>query len=86
MVPVSGNTAILNNPGNGNTTISLGGTVAIGGIKFDSAYAAAYTLGTAVGNGDAFKFDAGGAITVTGTVTTLQTFNAAIQALGVPDD
>ncbi len=66
---------------NGNTTISLNGiTQPIGYITFDSVSSAAYTLGSLAG--DAFSVSAGGAITVTSTVTTAQTINAAIGSLG----
>ncbi len=83
VVPVSGNTAIFSIAGNGNTTIGLGGAAQpVGGIKFDTTAAAAYILGSAVGNGDGFLFDAGAAVTVTGTVTTAQTLNAAIKTNG----
>ncbi len=81
LVPVSGQLALFNQA-SPNTTVSLGGTVPIGTIKFDSAACAAYTLGSAVGNGDAFLFDLGGSVNVTVAVTTAQTFNTAIQTQG----
>ena len=63
-VPVSGNTAIFNGTGNGNTTINLGGTSQpINWIYYDTANAAAYTIGQTAG--DALNFDTG-QITVTG--------------------
>ena len=81
-VPVSGNTAVFNGAGNGNTSISLGGAAQpIGTIQFDTAAAASYTFG-ALASGDAFNFDAAGAITVTNTVTAAQTFDAAILTNG----
>ena len=79
--PVSGNTAIFNTTSVSGYTISLNGVVPIGGIVFATGVGS-YTFGAAVGNGDAFKFDAGASITVQSPVTSLQTFNAAIQALG----
>ncbi len=78
-VPTSGDMAIFDGPGNGNTTISLGGTRPIGGIEFSSASAAAYTLGS---SSDQLDVDANGAITVASDVTTAQTINAKINGLG----
>jgi fibronectin-binding autotransporter adhesin len=78
-VPVSGDTALFNGAGNGHTSISLGASSQpIKIILFDTAGAAAYTLGT-LSSGDKFNFDAGGAITVNSTVTTPQLINAATQ-------
>ena len=80
-VPGSGNTAVFNGAGNGNTSISLGGSAQpIGALQF-IANPAAYTLGT-LASGDKFNFDAGGSITVNNSVTTPQTINANIQASG----
>jgi autotransporter-associated beta strand protein len=81
-VPVSTNTAVFNGAGNGNTSISLGNTSQpIKNIQFDTAGAAGYTLGV-LSSGDKFNVDAGGAITVTSSVTTPQLINADIQANG----
>ncbi len=82
VAPGTGLIAKFTGPGNGNTTISLGGTVGINTFLFDTANAAAYTFGAAVGNGDTFRIDSGGSIFVSNLVTTAQTFNTAIQALG----
>src|SRR4051794_38800916 len=63
-VPISGDTALFNGSGNGNTNISLGAaTQPINTIRFDGAIATPYTLGV-LASGDKFNFDAGGAITV----------------------
>jgi autotransporter-associated beta strand protein len=61
--------------------IDLGGLARpIGTILFDTANAAAYSFS---GNaGDAFTFDAGGAITLNSTVAATETFNAPLQFLG----
>jgi hypothetical protein len=77
-VPVSSNIANFDNAGNGNTTISLGGTRPIGFIQFNAG-AAAYTLGSSP---EQFDVDAGGSITVASGVTSPQTVNAKINALG----
>ena len=80
-VPVSGNTALFNAT-SANTSITLGGTAQpIGNITFDTAGAVAYILGN-LGSGDAFTVDAGGTISVTNTVTTLQTINANLNSTG----
>jgi hypothetical protein len=74
-VPVSGSTAVFSSAGNGNTAISLGGTTQqVGNLWFDTANAAAYTIGQLAG--DALAFDAGGEIRVFDTVTNPQTINA----------
>ena len=44
---VGGDIATFNGDGNGNTIIDLGGVTTNGGITFDSASAAAYTIGVA---------------------------------------
>ena len=79
-LPGSGKTAIFQNA-SPNTTVSLGGVARpIGGLRFDTASAPAYTIGSTAG--DALIFDANAAITVTNTVTTPQTVAAAVQVLG----
>jgi fibronectin-binding autotransporter adhesin len=80
VVPATQLTALFNGP-SPNTTVSLGGAAQpLKQIVFDSANAAAYTIG--VGTGDALLFDVGGGILVTSTVTTLQTINAGLNPLG----
>ncbi len=80
-VPQSGDVAIFDNAGNGNTTINLGGaTQPINGLYFDTASAAAYTIGQQTG--DTLDFDSGGTVTVTNAVTTSQTINAAVNVNG----
>lgn len=80
-VPSTGNTALFNDTGAANASISLGGgTQQINTISFDSTTTAAYNLG--VTTGDEFSFDPGGAITTSGTVATLQTISAAINGAG----
>ena len=64
-----------------NTTVSLGGAARpVGGLKFDTAAAPAYTIGSTAG--DALVFDASAAVSVTNTVTTAQTVAAGVQLLG----
>jgi hypothetical protein len=76
-VPGSGATAVFSGPGNGNTSISLGGTTqSINTLFFDAASAAAYTIGQLPG--DTLSFDSGGQLVVSDTVTTPQVINAAV--------
>jgi hypothetical protein len=79
-VPSSSDTAIFDGASS-NTLINLGATRQIGSIQFATGSAAAYTLG----NGSAteqFDVAANGGITVASDVTTAQTINAKINALG----
>jgi hypothetical protein len=81
-VPVSGDTALFNGNGNGNTSISLGGaTQPINTVRFDGAIATPYTVGV-LNSGDKLNFDNGGSIVVANNITVLQTINAAIQTNG----
>ncbi|MFT4176735.1 MAG: autotransporter-associated beta strand repeat-containing protein, partial [Luteolibacter sp.] len=80
-VPEIGNTATFNSAGNGNTTIDLGTGVTVGNIIFDTADAAAYTIGS--GGIGAQTLTISGItgvqnIDVTATVATAQTINANI--------
>jgi autotransporter-associated beta strand protein len=75
-VPVSGDTATFSGAGNGHTTISLG-SVTVKLIIFDTASAAAYTLGASVGAGTFTLNDAGG-VSVTSTVVNNETINSNI--------
>ena len=72
--PVSGDTAVFNNAGNGNILLSLT-TGTLTSILFDTSSAAAYTLGATVG-ADTLKLDNGGSITMNSTVTAAQTINS----------
>jgi hypothetical protein len=88
-VPGSSNTdvALFNGLGNSNTSITLGNTALTpGGITFDTANAAAYTLGSNTSDGSFTIAAAGnataGAIALTATVTTAQTINSPITLTG----
>jgi fibronectin-binding autotransporter adhesin len=76
-VPSDGDTATFDNPGNGNTTISVAG-ITVKAIEFDSSSAAAYTLGTGQINSQTFTLSDSGLVTVNNTVTKAQLFNASI--------
>ena len=81
-VPGSGDTATFNGAGNGNTTITLSlHLVTIHTIVFDTASAAAYTIGN---RGDSLTLNDGGAITVNSTVTNRERVSADV-ILGTDD-
>ena len=75
-VPGLGNTATFNGTGNGNTGITVG-TISLSNITFDTANAAAYTLGATPGTGTiTFADGTTTAITMNGTVTANEIINA----------
>jgi fibronectin-binding autotransporter adhesin len=82
--PTTNELATFNGAGNGNTTIDLGAGVTVRSLVFDSANAAAYTIGSgAVGSQTLTLNVAGwnqeqGGITVNSTVTNNQLFNANV--------
>lgn len=76
-VPGTGNTATFANAGNGHTTLSIA-SVFITNVLFDTANAAAYTIGAGGVNVQTLLLDPGAAITVNSTVTNNQTFNAGL--------
>ena len=77
-VPTLGDTAVFNNAGNAVTTIDLGAGVTIGNVLFDSANAAAYTIGNGSIGSQTLTLNDAGTITVNPTVANSQVFNAAI--------
>ena len=78
-VPGTGDTATFNNAGNANTTLDLGSGVTIGNLYFNTASAAAYTIGSgAAGSQTLTLSTAGGSIAMDGTVANNQTINAAL--------
>jgi autotransporter-associated beta strand protein len=78
-VPGTGDTATFNDAGNGNTTIDLGGGVTIGTVLFDTASAAAYTVGSGAVGSQTLTLDNAGTITINSGVTTNQLFNSNVQ-------
>jgi autotransporter-associated beta strand protein len=77
-VPGSGNTATFNNAGGALDTLDLGSGVTMGNLIFDTASAAAYTLGSGAADSQTLTLNNNGSITLNSTVTTNQTINAAI--------
>ena len=77
--PGAGDTAIFNNAGNLNTSLSLGSPVSISSVVFDTADAAAYTVGSL---GETLTLLDGGSIGLSSSVTANQTISANL-VLGV---
>ncbi len=71
-------TATFNSAGNGQTTINLGAGVTINTVLFETATAAAYTIGSGAVGSQTLTLENGGAITTSSTVTNGQVVNAAV--------
>lgn len=78
IVPGTLETATFNGAGNGNTVINLGSGVAIGTVLFDTASAAAYTIGSGGAGSQTLTFDDTGVVTMNATVANNQLFNSNI--------
>ncbi|MGC3988509.1 MAG: autotransporter-associated beta strand repeat-containing protein [Chthoniobacteraceae bacterium] len=76
--PATGDTAVFNNSGNGNTTLGLGSGVTVSTLLFDTSSAAAYTIGAGAVNSQTLTLNNAGAITLNSTVAANQLINAAI--------
>jgi autotransporter-associated beta strand protein len=77
-VPGAADTATFNNAGNSHTIISLGTGVGIVNIIFDTANAAAYTIGSGSLGSQTLNMNGSGVFNVTSTVTNTETFNALL--------
>ncbi len=75
--PGATDTATFNGAGNGNTTISVAG-VTINTILFDTANAAAYTIGSGVAGSQTLTLANGGAVTMNAAAGHDELFNATI--------
>ncbi|MBK8091575.1 MAG: autotransporter-associated beta strand repeat-containing protein [Verrucomicrobiaceae bacterium] len=75
-VPGTGDSATFNNDGNGNTTIDLGTGLTVATVIFDTASAAAFTLGSGGVGAQTLTLDTTGAITMNSTVAANQLVNA----------
>ena len=75
--PVAVDRAIFDGLGNGNTTLDLQTGATIAQILFDSANAAAYTLGTS--GSQTLTLGTGGSVTVNSTVAANQAIAAALR-------
>lgn len=78
IAPVSGDTATFSDGGNGNTTVSLGAGATVNAVLFDTASAAAYTIGSGAVNSQPLTLNNGGAITLNSTIGYNQLFNSSI--------
>ena len=76
--PTTGETARFNGAGNGNTTIDLGTGVTVGTLFFDSANAAAYTIGSGAVGSQTLTTGNYSYLSVNSTVTNNQLFNANV--------
>ena len=76
--PGTGDTATFNGAGNANVVINLGGGVTINTVLFNTASAAAYTIGTSPAGGQTLSLNNTGGITMNSTVANNELFNAAI--------
>ncbi len=76
--PGFSDTATFNNGGNGNTNISLGTGIQINNIIFDTANAAAYTIGSGGVNNQNMNVNGSGQFSLNSTVTNSQLFNASL--------
>ena len=78
-VPGTGNTATFNGAaGAGGAVIDLGAGVTINTILFDTANAAAYTIGSGAVGSQTLILDDSGAVTMNATVASNELFNANI--------
>jgi autotransporter-associated beta strand protein len=76
--PGTGNTATFDGAGNGNVVLDLGLGVTIGSLLFNTASAAAYTIGAGAVGSQTLTLDNGGAITLDATVANNQLVNSAL--------
>lgn len=83
-VPGTGNQALFNNAGGGNTTIDLGGGVTIRQLVFNASGAAAYTIGSGAVNSQSLTLDStgNGTIQMNSTVQNHQLVNAQVNLPG----
>ena len=71
-------TATFNSAGGGQTTINLGAGVTLNTVLFETATAAAYTIGSGAVGSQTLTLENGGAITTSSTVVNGQVVNAAV--------
>jgi autotransporter-associated beta strand protein len=76
--PSGSDEATFNGSGNANTVIDLTGLASILNITFDTASAAAYTLGSGGTNGQTLTLENSGTMALSNTVANSQTVNAAV--------
>ena len=79
-VPGAADTALFNNAGNSNTSITFSAASSVLNITFDTNSVAAYTIGTT--SGDDLTLGAGGAVDITSSVTNAQIINEPLVLSG----
>jgi len=79
VVPGTGETATFNNAGNGFVLIDLGAGVTISNLLFDTASAAAYTIGTGGAGGQTLTLNHAGGITLGAGLANDQVINALLR-------
>jgi len=77
-VPGTGDVATFADAGNGNTILDLGTGVTLRGVLFDSANAAAYTIGSGPVRGQSLVLDNSGTVTMNAAVAANESFNANV--------
>ncbi|NBW87828.1 MAG: hypothetical protein EBR23_13640, partial [Planctomycetia bacterium] len=77
-VPGTADTATFNNAGNSRTTVSLGSGVTVSTILFDTATAAAYTIGSGGAGSQTLTLNDSGAVTMNATVVNNQRIDANV--------
>jgi autotransporter-associated beta strand protein len=83
--PSGGDTATFNNAGGFSTALDIVGLSGILNITFDTATAAAYTIGAGAANSQTLVMGNNGTYRMTSSAAAAQTFNAAVQ-LGTSGD
>jgi autotransporter-associated beta strand protein len=83
--PSGGDTATFNNAGGVSTALDIAGLSGILNITFDTASAAAYTIGAGAANSQTLVMGNNGTYRMNSSVANGQTFNAAVQ-LGTSGD
>jgi len=83
--PSGGDTASFTNAGGVSTALDIAGLSGILNITFDTATAAAYTIGAGAANSQTLVMGNGGTYRMNNSVANGQTFNAAVQ-LGTSGD
>jgi autotransporter-associated beta strand protein len=74
--PGTGDAAVFNGAGNGNTTINFGAGVTVSNVLFDTAGAAAYTMGSGAVGSQTLTLDNAAQLSLAAGVVNNQLFNA----------
>lgn len=77
-VPGPGDTATFDSAGNANTTVNLGSGVTLRSVVFDTANAAAYTIGSGTVGSQTLTLEDTGSILMNATVAATETINSNV--------